>query len=61
MASDANAPGSTPGGTLKLDSGYHLLWVDEYVAISKQWLLKIADVNYQDINHLSGIKRMGGK
>jgi len=23
LASDANGPGSTPGGTLKLDTGYH--------------------------------------
>jgi len=23
LASDANGPGSTPGGTLELDTGYH--------------------------------------
>jgi len=29
LASDANGPGSTPGGTLELDTGYHLLGVSE--------------------------------
>jgi len=29
LASDSNGPGSTPGGTLVLDTGYHPSWVGE--------------------------------
>jgi len=41
LASDANGPGSTPGGTLELDTGYHPFVVG--VAISEQWVTAVED------------------
>jgi len=50
MSNGANGPGSTLGGTLELDTGYHPFvgrWNVQQLVNSGWLLLKIADVNYQ--------------
>jgi len=44
LASDVNGTGSTPGGTLELDTGFHSFRVSvKCVAISKQWVTAAED------------------
>jgi len=41
LSSDSNGAGSTPGGTLELDTGFYGLM--KCVVISKQWVIAVED------------------